>query len=103
MRKLFLASYFSNVSKLFPDFVGDSAGEKVVFIPTASRPEKAKFFVAGDLKALRKLGLVIDELEVSTATQNEMADKIASADYIFVAGGNTFFLLQELRRTGRTG
>ncbi|MDL2176933.1 Type 1 glutamine amidotransferase-like domain-containing protein [Stutzerimonas sp. FeSN7] len=42
----------------------------------------------------------IDELEVSTATQDEIVSKLERGDYIYVSGGNTFFLLQELKRTG---
>jgi dipeptidase E len=100
-KKLFLASYFSPVAKLFVEFTQNTcAGKKVAFIPTASIPEKVTFFVDGDRKALGKLGLIIDELEVSNASQKEIEDKITGADYIFVAGGNTFFLLQELKRSG---
>jgi dipeptidase E len=58
------------------------------------------FYVATDLKALAKLGIVAEQLEVSTASKDEIASKLDEADYIFVEGGNTFFLLQELRRTG---
>jgi dipeptidase E len=100
MKKLFLSSYFSGVAKLFPDFAGGCSGKKVVFIPTASIHEKVTFFVGADLKALGKLGLAVDELEVSTAPHADIASKLSEADYIFVEGGNTFFLLQELRRTG---
>jgi dipeptidase E len=100
MKKLFLASYFSSVAKLFVEFTQNTcSGKKVVFIPTASVPEKVTFFVDGDKKALGKLGLIIDELEISKASQKEIENKIINADYIFVAGGNTFFLLQELKRS----
>jgi dipeptidase E len=86
-KKLFLASYFSGVAGLFPDFAGnDCAGKKVVFIPTASIPEKITFYVGADKKALVKLGLTVDELEVSSASSDETADKIAGADYVFCIG-----------------
>jgi dipeptidase E len=101
MKKLFLSSYFSGVAKLLPDFTNNTCfGKKVVFIPTASIVEKVTFYVEADKKALLKLGLVIDELEISTASHGEIETKIADADYIFIEGGNTFFLLQELKRTG---
>jgi dipeptidase E len=101
MKKLFLASHFSGVTKLFSDFTNNTcSGKKVVFIPTASLHEKVTFYVGTDKKALEKLGLTIEELEISTASQNEIKNKLSSADYIFVEGGNTFFLLQELKRTG---
>jgi dipeptidase E len=98
--KLFLSSYFSGVAKLFANFVGDCSGKKLVFIPTASLHEKVTFFVGADLKALAKLGLVVEELEISSAPNDEIVSKLSDADVIFVEGGNTFFLLQELRRTG---
>jgi dipeptidase E len=99
--RLFLASFFSGVANAFPAFVHDGcAGKKVVFIPTASLTEKVTFYVGTDKKALEKLGMAVEELEVSTAPKDEIAGKISSADYVFVSGGNTFFLLQELRRTG---
>jgi dipeptidase E len=101
MQKLFLASYFSGVAKLLPDFTGNTcSGKSVVFIPTASIVEKVNFYVGADKKALEKLGLVVDELEISKASPDTIKTKINNADYIFVEGGNTFFLLQELKRTG---
>jgi dipeptidase E len=101
MKKLFLSSYFTEVAKLFKEFTEDKcSGKKVIFIPTASIHEKVTFYVDADKKTLTELGLIIDELEISTASADEIVNKISSADYIFVEGGNTFFLLQELRRTG---
>ncbi|MDR1059894.1 MAG: Type 1 glutamine amidotransferase-like domain-containing protein [Clostridiales bacterium] len=100
MKKLFLSSYFSGVAKLLPNFAGDCSGKKAVFIPTASLREKMAFYVGADLKALGKLGLAVDVLEVSSAPRDEAARKISNADCVFVEGGNMFFLLQELRRSG---
>ncbi|MDR1028446.1 MAG: Type 1 glutamine amidotransferase-like domain-containing protein, partial [Clostridiales Family XIII bacterium] len=100
MKKLFLASHFSAVARLFSDFAGDCSGKKVVFIPTASLREKTAFFVGLDLNALGRLGLIVDKLEVSSASHDEISRKISRADFVFVTGGNTFFLLQELRRSG---
>jgi len=101
MSKLFLASYFSDVASLFPDFAGnDCAGKRVVFIPTASLLEKVTFYVGADKKALQKLGMVVEDLEITNMSNEEIEKSIAYADYVFVSGGNTFFLLQELRRKG---
>lgn len=49
---------------------------------------------------MKRLGLIIDELEISTASYESITNKIEKNDFIYVTGGNTFFLLQELRRTG---
>jgi dipeptidase E len=49
MKKLFLAYYFTGSAKLFVEFTQNTClGKKVVFIPTASVPEKVTFFVDSD-------------------------------------------------------
>ncbi|GHU57244.1 putative peptidase Lmo0363 [Clostridia bacterium] len=101
MKRLFLSSSFNGVSKLFSSFANEELkGKTVTFIPTASVPEKVNFFVNSGRKALSKLGLTVDELEISTATENEISSKLQQNDFIYITGGNTFFLLQELKRTG---
>jgi len=101
MRKIFLSSSFKDVAKLLPKFVGDGLKNKTVtFIPTAALNEKVNFYVKSGKKALEKMGLIVDELEISTADSSEIVGKLQKNDYIYVTGGNTFFLLQELRKTG---
>ena len=62
--------------------------------------EEIKFYIEDDKKALKELGLKIDELEITNATSKEISDKLTNNDYIFVAGGNSFYLLQEMKKTG---
>lgn len=101
MKRLFLTSSFSLVAKLFEDFAGEPVkGKKLAFIPTASLVEKVRFYVDDDRKAFEKLGLIIEELEVSTATTEEVAQALERNDYIFISGGNTFYLMQELKKKG---
>ena len=100
MKKLFLTSSFKDVAAIFEKFEGNLAGKTVTFIPTASVVEKVVFYVEAGKKELVKLGLTVDELEVSTATADEITDKLEKNDFIYITGGNVFFLLQELRRTG---
>lgn len=101
MKKLFLCSSFSTVAKLFANFAKvDLKGKAVCFIPTAALHEKVNFYVKSGRKALEKAGLVVDELELSTAEWTEIQTKLQNSEFIYVSGGNTFFLLQELKRTG---
>lgn len=101
MKKLFLASYFAQVATLLPKYINEECvGKKVAFIPTASNVEKVTFYVAADKKALQKLGLTVNEIDIAKATQAEIKNTLNECDYIFVGGGNTFYLLQELKRTG---
>ncbi|PZP14352.1 MAG: peptidase [Aliarcobacter butzleri] len=96
MKKLLLASSFKDVANIFADFEKDLKGKTVTFIPTASKVEKVVFYVNSGKKALQKLGLIIDELDISTASN----DKLRNNDFIYITGGNAFFLLQELKKTG---
>jgi dipeptidase E len=100
MKKLFLVSSFKDVVNIFTDFEKDLSGKTVTFIPTASKVEKVIFYVNAGRKALEKIGLTVDELEISTATTDEISSKIKNNDFIYVTGGNTYYLLQELKRTG---
>lgn len=50
--------------------------------------------------AFDSLGLIVKELEITQCSKNEIEEVLTSCDCIYVSGGNTFFLLQELRRTG---
>lgn len=100
MKKLFLASSFADVAELLPQFESNLSGKTVTFIPTASKVETVVFYVNAGKKALERMGLTVDELDVSTATAAEITAKLRGNDIIYVTGGNTFFLLQELKRTG---
>jgi dipeptidase E len=101
MKKLFLSSYFKYVANAFVDFTHDHCkGKKVIFIPTAGAVDKTAFYVKADRKALEKLGLIVEDLEITKTSYEVIKEKIRNTDYIFVSGGNTFFLLQELKRTG---
>ncbi|KLD95986.1 peptidase E [Aliarcobacter butzleri] len=100
MKKLFLASSFKDVANIFADFEKNLKGKTVTFIPTASKVEKVVFYVNSGKKALQKLGLIIDELDISTASNDEINSKLRNNDFIYITGGNTFFLLQELKKTG---
>ena len=108
MKKLFLASYFAGVADLLPDFAGeDLTGKKVVFIPTAGLHEMSaqdrealNYINKTDKDALQNLGLIVDELEVSSEPYEVIEKSISNADCIFICGGSTFFLMQELKRKG---
>lgn len=100
MKKLFLASSFKDVAKLLPQFESNLSGKTVTFIPTASNVETVVFYVNAGKKALESMGLIVDELDIATATAEDIHAKLKGNDIIYVTGGNTFFLLQELKRTG---
>ncbi|MCQ4318241.1 peptidase S51 [Stutzerimonas zhaodongensis] len=98
---IFLTSSFADVADLFVTFTkGECRGKTITLIPTASLAEEVNAYLIAAKDALIEAGMAIDELEVSTASQQDIADKLERNEFIYVAGGNTFFLLQELKRTG---
>ena len=99
MKKIFLVSMFQNVSGLLKS-VEEVKGKTVTFIPTASKVEKLGFFVKIGKWALRFSGMKVEELDISIASFEQAKAVLVKNDIIYVAGGNTFFLLQELRRSG---
>lgn len=101
MQKLFLASLFKDVFQIFIDFANENlVGKTVTFIPTAAIPDKLDFHIRYSKELLDKMGLIVYELEISTASHSDIVKKLENNEYIYVAGGNTFFLLQEMNRTG---
>ena len=73
---------------------------KVAFIPTAAEVEKVTFYVKKWWEALENLGMQITELNISTTEASKIKNTIENVDCIYVSGGNTFYLLQELKKTG---
>lgn len=100
MKKLFLSSSFVDVAGLLPLFEKELTGKTVSFIPTASTVEKVTFYVQAGKEALESLGMIVDVLDTSSESPDEIRRRIAANDCMYVSGGNTFFLLQELKRTG---
>lgn len=100
MKNLFLTSSFKDVVPLFTEFESNLQGKTVTFIPTASKVEEVVFYVEAGKKVLEDLGLIVEELDAATETLEEITATLKKNDFIYVTGGNTFFLLQELKRTG---
>jgi dipeptidase E len=101
MKNIFLTSSFADVSKLLSEFLPyKPEGETVAFVPTASLTEEVVFYVENDRKALIDLGFKVVELEITNLCKDQIDSTLAEADILFVAGGNTFFLMQELRKSG---
>lgn len=100
MKKLFLTSSFSDVAHYFEKFVGYNVkGKSVTFITTATVPEEYTGYIDDDKDAFEQLGVAIDEFDVRGKTLSEIERIFAKNDFIYVSGGNTFYLLQELKKS----
>lgn len=100
MKKLFLTSSFSDVAHYFEKFVGYNVkGKSVTFITTATVPEEYTGYIDDDKNAFEQLGITINEFDVTGKTRSEIEKTFAKNDFIYVSGGNTFYLLQELKKS----
>lgn len=101
MKQLFLTSSFADVAEKVREAVGNSLkGGTVAFIPTANLPQQSDWYVENARQAFTNMGCQIDELEISAVDQNTLRKSLEEDDLIYLSGGNTFFLLQELQKGG---
>ncbi len=94
---LFLCSHFSSVGSIIEEQV---ANKKIAFIPTASIREGYTGYVRSARKLFKNLGAQLIEIEISTEKSSKTEESLEEADVIYFTGGNSFFLIDQLRRTG---
>ena len=75
-------------------------GKRVAFIPTASIHEGYTGYVGSARTVFKKLGAELTEIEISTANASDITQVFDTADIIYFTGGNAFFLIDQLRKTG---
>lgn len=75
-------------------------GKRVAFIPTASIHEGYTGYVGSARTVFKKLGAELTEIEISTANVSDITLVFDAADIIYFTGGNSFFLIDQLRKTG---
>ena len=95
--KLFLCSHFSSVGNLIKEEVEN---KKVVFVPTASIHEGYTGYVNSARKLFKKLGAILTEMDISKEEYLTIKSAFEEADVIYFTGGNSFFLIDQLRKTG---
>jgi len=101
MIEMFLCSYFAGAATLFEDFAEQNIRAKeVLFIPTAANVEEYRDYVDEAKEAFAKMGFEVQILDVSKASEAEAKAKISAAQVLYVSGGNTFYLLRELKNDG---
>ncbi|WP_253247041.1 Type 1 glutamine amidotransferase-like domain-containing protein [Neisseria dumasiana] len=99
MMKLFLTAYFAQTASLLPPFLGEPMqGRSVGFIATAADVEAVDFYVEEARRIWHSWGVEIDMVDVAALSAEEIARKLRRSDYIYVSGGNTFYLLAQLRQ-----
>jgi dipeptidase E len=101
MKKLFLASFASVSIELVIDLLPKPANQlKAAFIPTAGDPYDNKDFVYVDREAIVKMGMTVVDIDLKTTKGYDLEKALHDIDVILVAGGNTFYLLDQAKKSG---
>ena len=96
--ELFLTSYLAGTKKIAEDFLSDLKVKEIVFIPTASNVESYTKYVDEAIDTFRDLGYSLNILDISKREYAETIDILDVCECLYISGGNTFYLLQELKK-----
>ena len=99
MKQLFLCSYFAGVKGLFRQYASEKQlGKQVMFMPTAGNVEDYRGYIDEALLAFEELGFQVEILDISACDRETAQAKIFQSKLLYISGGNTFYLLQELKK-----
>ena len=100
MKTLFLTSYLAGtIEKLVNLLQKDQSCEKnILFIPTAGNVEEYTGYIDEGQAALQQFGFKLDVLDIANTDLQQCHTAFLNATIICLSGGNTFYLLQELKR-----
>ena len=72
--------------------------KQVLFIPTAGNVEDYRGYIDKALLAFEDLGFQVELLDISACDRETAQAKIFQSKLLYISGGNTFYLLQELKK-----
>lgn len=101
--KLFLSSagLQPETKKDFFELLGKKPEDCLVaFIPTAADPEPDKSYVRWTIDQFEAEGFRLIEIDLKGENSRSLKHKLMPADVIVVNGGNTFYLLDQARKSG---
>lgn len=67
------------------------------FVPTAGEPYEDPYFVEEDRSRLTQLGFDVRNVDITRLDRSDILAIVNNVDALFVAGGNTFYLMQQIR------
>lgn len=74
---------------------------KVAFVNTAAEAEEGdRWWVTAEKNKLIEVGFEVEEMTVTGLTKVELENRFSGKDIIYFCGGNTFYLLDQVIKTG---
>lgn len=98
MVNILLLSRFPEVKeKVYGYLQEHSASQEILFIPTASSCEQNSVVAQRAFQGLQQLGYQVSTLDLIHVSRRVAIERINQASTLYIAGGNTFFLLQAIQ------
>lgn len=72
----------------------------LLFITTAANPIEKPSYMYRELESLKKLGFKINKFDLLGKSKKEVEKEVDKSNVVFVIGGEPFFLLKEVRKSG---
>ena len=72
--------------------------KKILFIPTATNVDEYKKYIHLTQKVFEDFGYEVENFDISIFSEETVKEKISETKIVFISGGNTFYLLQELKK-----
>lgn len=102
-KRIFLVSTTKNVAQELARDVGLER-PKVAFVITGAEPEEDTSWLEADRLALEKTtDWQLQKYTISNKSQEEIRRELGVYDVVYMAGGNTLFLLQQIQKSGFAG
>src|SRR6266567_2460882 len=99
--KIILSSDLSFLLRYGYDLTGIPKDQmKIGYVITASKGARDKMFFDEVKNVIHKNKYDIEEIDIENKTQEELRSFFKDKNIIHVEGGNTFYLLKEIRETG---
>ena len=80
----------------------NTESKKILFIPTATNVDEYKKYIHLTQKVFEDFGYEVENFDISIFSEEIAKEKLSQAKIVFISGGNTFYLLQELKRKNLT-
>ena len=99
MKNMILTSSLYESIELVKKFLDkNTESKKILFIPTATNVDEYKKYIHLTQKVFEDFGYEVENFDVSIFSEEIAKEKLSEAKIVFISGGNTFYLLQELKR-----
>ena len=96
-------SYLAGTKNITKKYLSKMISNKIVFIPTAGNVEPYTGYIDEGVEMLKSLGYELEIIDISKYDEDYLKNKLSKTECICISGGNTFYLLQELKKKNLIG